>query len=160
MSDVIELAIRLGHLRAALAAGPRAARTLEETIGPPIKADIVDIARTAFGADMRPFKDKPTRARVDYESRTTPSGWRIEFVLAPKGAWWFGQKGAKAHLIKPKRRDGRLRQPGRHAVRGPIHHPGTSGKGALDNAFEVVRRSEHRLVEIAVDKVIKEAWNA
>lgn len=159
MSDVIDLAIRLGHLRAALQAGPRAAQTLESTIGPPIKADIEDVARTAFGADMRPFKDKPAKATVTFESRATPTGWRIDFVLSPKGVWWMGQKGAKPHDINSKRRDGRLRAPGRHDVRGPLHHPGTRGKGAIDKAVEVVRRSEHHLVELAIDKVLEEAWN-
>ena len=159
MSDVLDLAIRLGHLRAALAADPKAARTLETTIGPPIQADILVVARDVFGPDMRPFKNLPVKATVDYESRTTASGWRIEFVMATKGAWWMGQKGAKPHTIKPKRRDGRLEAPGRHAIRGPVKHPGSRGKGAIDRAAAAVRTGATRLIDSAVDKVIKEAWH-
>ncbi len=159
MSDVIELAIRLGHLRAALAGDPDAARTLESELGPPIQADIVDVARSVFGPDMRPFKNLPVRATVRFESQRTSTGWQIEFVMATRGVWVAGQKGTKPHKIGPRHQGGRLKLAGSER-RGPVKHPGARGKRAIDRAIDAVRDGERRLVDAAVDRVIKEAWRA
>src|SRR6185503_6010141 len=125
MSNVIELAVRLGHLRAALAVNPNAARTLEEVIGPPVKAALLDVAANAFGADLKPFKDKAVKANVGYDARHNDDGWSIVFKLRPKGVWVFGQYGAGPHQIRPRRPQGRLHGTAEF-TRGPITHPGTT----------------------------------
>jgi hypothetical protein len=151
VSALIELHATLGAVaeRLDMSRGPGLAALQKHYIEPTIKALDAVVVR-AFGNDRRPFNDKPYPATVAY-TVTAGAGATVAFRLSPKGFWVFGQYGTKPHLIpvsKAKRLKGGLE----HPVRGPVKHPGSKGKRAIDQAWRAIRHDQHTQITAAVDE--------
>jgi hypothetical protein len=74
-----------------------------------------------------------------------------EVVGVPAGAWSILESGAAPHVIAPTRREGVLYSRGmRHAVRGPVRHPGAAGKRTWGR---VVTRAEQLVPEVVGDEL-------
>lgn len=160
---------KIERARSALALEAGAAATFERVAGPPLKRCGQDAARAAFGSDLKAFAKKGPRAAVGYDVEQDPGRVRMVIKLRPPGIWAFGEHGAAGHLIgggRNFRRSSSSRRPTRgqyvkaagypHPVRGPIAHPGTTGKGAIRYAFKLVRTAQRDAVLAGVRAVLKE----
>jgi hypothetical protein len=157
MSAVITMVAACDRLTVALTAG--AVTIIDRVVAKPIHNDIDLVADHAFGRDGTPFKDRPYRVTVRDETVATATGFEVRFKLAPKGFWVMGQYGAEPHLIDSKKTGGRLKsRSAAHPVRGPIKHPGSRGKGAIDGAWAVIRQGQANLIPAAVDEIMG-AWD-
>lgn len=131
------------------------ARLLQSNYIDPTVRQIERVAANAFGADRKPFKNKNYAVTVAAKIVKTPTGCEIVFQLGPTGFWVFGEYGAGAHDIRPRRTGGRLASHTHpHPTRGPVHHPGSHGKRAISRASAVIRKGQHAAVQAWADNAV------
>jgi len=153
------LTARINQYRTALSLTGPAAATFERTVGPRLKKEVQIAAVAGFGADLRPFSNNPVRASHGYDSEQTGHGLRMEWKLRPVGVWVFGERGAGPHLIGAKGRF--VKGPGyAHPVRGPVKHPGSTGKGAIKYAFKRVRTHQLAAARAGIAAVLAEVTHS
>jgi hypothetical protein len=156
MSALVELTADLGEIakRLDLTSGAGRAELQRVYIDPTLKR-IDAAAGRAFGSDRRPFKNKAYQVTVDAKVTATATGCEVVFRLGPKGFWVFGQYGAGPHDIRPRRPGGRLASRSHpHPTRGPVHHPGSTGRRAISGAWRAIRSSQHEAIAAVIDKQV------
>jgi len=147
------LTARINQYRTALSLTGQSADTFERVVGPRLKKEVQTAAVAGFGADLRPFTNKPLRAGHGYDSEQTGHGLRMVWKLRPTGVWVFGEHGARPHLIGSKA--GFVKGGGyAHPVRGPVKHPGSTGKGAIRYAFKRVRTNQYEAARAGIRAVL------
>lgn len=153
MSALIDLSARVGELadRLDLSTGPGAAALRKHYIEPSMQA-LDKVVTKSFGTNRQPFKGKAYKASVDYVIQAGPKT-TIVFRLSPKGFWVFGQYGSKPHMI-PVNKMKRIRAAGDHPTRGPVKHPGSKGKRAIDGAWRAIRHNQHEQIAAAIDELM------
>jgi hypothetical protein len=165
MADAFSpLTARIDQYATALRLTGGSAATFERKVGPVLKKEVQIAAVAAFGADLKPFKNKGVKAGFGYDTEPVGNGVRIVLKLRPQGVWAFGEHGAAPHLIGGgRRKKGGSFKGGyvkaataAHPVRGPVLHPGTDGKRAIKYAFKRVRQAQHDAVRAGVHAVIQE----
>lgn len=153
MSALLELSAKFGDIadRLDLSKGAGAVALRRHYIDPTMQA-LDAVAIKAFGPDRRPFKNKPATATIDYVIDV--GGATVEFRFTPAGVWKFGQTGAKPHVIASSKKQ-RIHAAGyAHPLRGPLHHPGTKGKRALDNARQAIGKNLHAQIGATIDELM------
>lgn len=153
MSALVELTTRIGDIadRLDMSTGPGADALRRHYIEPTM-AELNDVPVRAFGSNRQPFKNKNYKATVDYVVQTGPT--TVVFRLGPTGFWVFGQYGSKPHLIAAKTAKRIKGASYGHPVRGPIHHPGSKGKHAIDQAWKAIRHNQHERITAAIDELM------
>ena len=150
---------RIDQYATALRLTGASAQTFERKVGPVLKKEVQIAAVAAFGADLKPWKNKNVRAGFGYDSEQTGHGLRMEWKLRPVGVWVFGERGAGPHLIGAKGRF--VKGPGyAHPVRGPVKHPGSTGKGAIKYAFKRVRTHQLAAARAGIAAVLAEVTHS
>jgi len=156
---------RIDQYATALRLTGASAQTFERKVGPVLKKEVQIAAVAAFGADLKPWKNKNVKAGFGYDREPSPRGLKIVVKLRPQGVWAFGEHGAAPHLIGGGRRKkggsfkgGYVKAAGAaHPVRGPVLHPGTAGVGAIRYAFKLVRTVQRAAVKAGIIAVIEQA---
>lgn len=153
------------------------ADTFARVAGPDLKNELLEAGRAAFGADLKPWKNKGARASTGYDVDTTGRGVTLTFKLRPAGVWVFGEQGAGPHLIGGGRNYRRGTRPStsrrrtskastrryvkgagyRYFVAVSVLHPGTKGKKAIKYAFKRFRTTQRAAAEAGVRAVIRKA---
>jgi hypothetical protein len=106
------------------------------------------VARDVTGGDMVLSHMGRKGARLGMRYDVTEQGRTVTMKLVPAGPWILTARGAKPHTI-PRATRRRRRGGGnarfvfgpsyQHPVRGPIEHPGTSGKDSIGRALARMR---------------------
>ena len=111
-----------------------------------------------FRGEAKGFHIGKARLGVGY----TMTG-RSSAVITPRGPWMLVEKGARSHVIAPKRRGRRGRgaraalfAPGyAHPIARPVRHPGT---GPLGHPWEEGLAKAKRSAPRAFEKVVKKVF--
>lgn len=153
MSALVELTTRIGDIadRLDMSTGPGADALRRHYIEPTMR-ELDAVVKRSFGNDRRPFKGKNYEATTDYVLTAGPT--TIAFRLGPKGFWVFGQYGAPPHMIPVHDKQRLHGSAFSHPVRGPIHHPGSKGKKAIDAAWRVIHHDRHARITAVVDELV------
>ena len=153
MSALVELTALIDGItdRLDLSTGPGLEALRRHYIEPTI-AELDAVTVKAFGNNRQPFKGKNYAAKVDFVIATGPTA--VVFRLSPKGFWVFGQYGTKPHLIPVSKRQRIYATGAKHPVRGPVHHPGSKGKRAIDHAYRVIHHNRHERITAAIDELM------
>jgi len=156
MADALApLTRRVERYKTALSLTGASAQTFERVVGPRLKKEVQTAAVAGFGADLKPFSSKSVRASHGYDSEQTGHGLRMVFKLRPVGVWVFGEHGAGPHLIG---KGGFVKGSGyAHPVRGPVKHPGSTGKRAIKYAFKRVRTHQLEAARAGISAVLAQA---
>ena len=149
------LTARIEQYATALALTGASAQTFQRVAGPILEKEAKAAAVTAFGSDLRPFKNRNVRADVAYDGESTGHGRRVDVGLRPAGVWVFGEEGAGPHLIGTKGKFVKAAGAA-HPVRGPVRHPGTDGNEAITRATRRVHAVAVKAVAAGIHAVIGE----